>query len=390
MARIRLPEAFRLGLHCPGRLPSEPWTDAPRLAELAEPSVRFRIDWGAVQPRGRGAADAPALDALRRQVETWLETGVRPLPILHGGALPSALGFRGWPDRDLVGRFADYAARVARRLGDLCCDWVLFEDVLGAVADDTRAGPPALPERRGPEAFLRGMHVANLAQAEAGRALRAERSGLGIGLSLRMGPIDPVDDTQTDADAAARWSDFAHRMTLDPVRRGRYPDPFMEGPAARRLGLLDDDLERVQLPVDFLDLELRPLRRVRAVSDDALGLDAFPEPVDVEVRGDPERRAAGLAAVLDELAKNDGDLPVELSVSGLGPGEPTRGPGDWISFHRIHLAEVAAAVEAGRPLRAYHADPPPTPADDEPLPPPGAPDPWRWWAEVGAERGFPS
>ena len=102
--------------------------DTELVADLGFDAYRFSLSWARIQPDGRSVNTA-GLDHYRRVVESCLERGVQPWLTLYHWDLPQALEDRGgWTDRDIVGRFADYAAVIGEALGDLVTHWMPSRD----------------------------------------------------------------------------------------------------------------------------------------------------------------------------------------------------------------------------------------------------------------------
>ncbi|MCA8904681.1 MAG: family 1 glycosylhydrolase, partial [Hyphomonas sp.] len=93
-------------------------------------AYRFSISWSRVMPEGRGAVNEAGLDFYDRLVDELLANGVAPWACLYHWDLPLALHNNGlgWPSRDIVPLFADYAGLMAKRLGDRVGHWATFNE----------------------------------------------------------------------------------------------------------------------------------------------------------------------------------------------------------------------------------------------------------------------
>ena len=159
--------------------------DVKLLQQMNCTSYRFSISWPRIQPNGRGAVNAKGLDYYRRLSDTLLAAGIRPFPTLYHWDLPQALeDAGGWPERDLAGRFADYAEIVMKGLGDLVTDWMIFNEPMIFTIMGYLVGIHA-PGRRSLDDFLRATHTVNLAQGDALRAMRACDSNARIGTAFK-------------------------------------------------------------------------------------------------------------------------------------------------------------------------------------------------------------
>jgi len=325
-------------------------------------SYRFSIAWPRIQPEGRGAANGAGLDYYRRLIDALLAAGIRPFPTLYHWDLPQALEERGgWPERDTASRFADYAVLVVRALGDRVSEWMLLNEPAVFTQFGYGLGIHA-PGRRDRTALLRATHVVNLAQGEAFRAIKAERTGLRVGTAFSMAPTEPESGKSADAAAAERMHGWLNDWFLRPALRGLYPECFEDGLPVE-LDVREGDMERVRAPLDFVGVNLYARMLVRAERD-ALGLGArqlgmggFEGPrtdFDWEVWPD---------ALHDMLMRvtRDYERPViEVTENGCsyadGPGpDGVIRDGRRIDFFRGYLAALHRAIQAGADVRGYHA-----------------------------------
>ncbi len=325
-------------------------------------SYRFSIAWPRIQPEGRGPALAAGLDYYRRLADGLLAAGIRPFPTLYHWDLPQALEDEGgWPERDTAARFADYAALVVRALGDRISEWMLMNEPAVFVQFGYGLGIHA-PGRRDRAALLRATHVVNLAQGEAFRAVKAERSGLRVGSAFSMSPTEPASDAASDAAAAERMHGWLNDFSLRPALRGAYPDCFEAGLPAE-LDVREGDLQRVRAPLDFVGVNLYSRMLVRAERDrlglgaKTLGMGGYEgtrTDFDWEVWPD---------ALHDMVMRvtRDYERPIlEITENGCSYAD---GPGAdgvirdvrRIDFFRGYLAALHRAIEAGADVRGYHA-----------------------------------
>ncbi len=99
--------------------------DIAILKRLNMKSYRFSTSWPRILPTGTGPVNQKGLDYYSRLVDALLEAGIRPFCTIYHWDLPQALEDRGgWPNRDLASYYADFAAILARNLGDRVTVWV--------------------------------------------------------------------------------------------------------------------------------------------------------------------------------------------------------------------------------------------------------------------------
>jgi len=341
--------------------------DVALMREIGLTSYRFSIAWPRIQPDGRGKPNAKGLDFYSRLVDALLEAGIRPLPTLYHWDLPQALEDRGgWPQRDLAGWFADYAAIAAHALGDRAPDWIVFNEpwiftVLGYLL-----GIHA-PGRRDFDAFARASHTVALAQGEAFRAMKDTRSGLRIGTAFSMSPCEPAGDSDQDAAAAERYHRFANCWFLEPALRGRYPEAFPAGVPERAMDVREGDMQRCRAPLDFIGINLYTRTRVRHAPESSW-LEALPAagppvgPV-TEMGWEvwPQALHDMVLRISRDYSTNGRPPEIEITENGCaygdGPDPNTGRVSDprRIEYYEGHLAALARAMEAGADVRGYHA-----------------------------------
>ena len=211
--------------------------DIAILKRLNQKSYRFSTSWPRIQPAGTGPANPKGLDYYSRLVDALLEAGIRPFCTIYHWELPQALEDRGgWPNRDLAGYYADFAAILARNLGDRITIWAPFNmpSTFTYFGYGTGWDPPG---RTGFDQFLKAAHTVNLAQGEAFRAIKAVSSRATVGSAYGMEPVYPKTDSAADRAAAARFHAFHNLYFLDPAMRGEYPAAF-DGEACSDASLL--------------------------------------------------------------------------------------------------------------------------------------------------------
>jgi beta-glucosidase len=214
-------------------------------------AYRFSVAWPRVLPLGRGAVNEPGLAFYDRLIDKLLAAGIEPWLCLYHWDLPQALqDLGGWPNRDSVGWFADYAALIARRYGDRVKRYATFNEfsvftMFGFVID---WGAPGITDRT---AHLKAVHHVNLAHGAAVDVLRAEVPGASIGGIHNRQRVLPEHGRAENADATALLNEHWNLVFPDPQILGRYPpltaramEPFIQ----------PGDLERIRRPVDWFGL----------------------------------------------------------------------------------------------------------------------------------------
>lgn len=331
-------------------------------------SYRFSISWPRIQPNGSGPANSTGIDYYSRLVDALLETHIRPLVTLYHWDLPQALeNAGGWPNRDQVGRFADYVRLVAQRLGDRVSDWMLFNEP-DAFTDLGYLDGSHAPGRKSMLDFLRATHVVNLAQGEGFRALKAIRPDSRVGTAFSMSPCEPATNSEDDKLAARRAHAIANTWFLDPALRGRYPEALAFLPETA-MGIKSGDMEKTRAPLDFIGINLyyRAICSAPGAIERAAHAQEWLFPVKMEEGQQGPRTDLGWEvwpkALYDMVARitRDYNRPVlEITESGCSYNDGPDANGvisdtRRIEYHRSYLAALSRAIAEGADVRSYHA-----------------------------------
>lgn len=326
-------------------------------------SYRFSLSWPRIQPTGRGPANEKGLDFYRQLIDELLAADIRPFVTLYHWDLPQTLEDEGgWPNRDLAGRFSDYAEIVVRALGDRARHWMIFNEPKVFTVMGYLVGIHA-PGRREREGFLRASHTVNLAQGRAFAAMKAIDSSAEISSAFNLSPCEPLTDSAEDAEATRRWDAFVNRWFLEPALLGRYPDAFPGGVPADEMGIREGDAEAMRAPLDFIGINLYTRSLVKAVKDGNLDAsDGSPGGGPDGPRTDfhwevwPDALYRQIMAVT-----RDYDAPtIEITENGCSYGDGPDAHGvvndtRRIAFHAGYLEAVARAIGEGARVRGYHA-----------------------------------
>jgi beta-glucosidase len=166
------------------------WADDIRLLqEMGLNAYRFSVEWARIEP-APGRFDQTALDTYRRMLTAMRAAGIEPLVTLHHFTNPAWLADHGgWTNPDVVPRFAQYADRVARDLGDLVRWWVTINEpsILGLKGYIEGSWPPFRP--RDLRGYLRLMRHTARAHGLGRQALRARRSDALAGVAFALWPM---------------------------------------------------------------------------------------------------------------------------------------------------------------------------------------------------------
>jgi beta-glucosidase len=365
--------------------------DVALMADLGIGAYRFSTSWARVRPDGvpgPAGANRLGLDYYSRLVDALLERGIDPWVTLYHWDLPQALEERGgWTARETVERFVEYALTVHEALRDRVRVWTTLNEPWCSAFLGYTAGEQA-PGRQSPGDGLRAAHHLLLAHGWAARELRAADPGATIGVTLNFAPQEPVDPGDpADVDATRRIDAQKHRVFLDPLFRGAYPEDLLADLEAGGLGevlpgvVQDGDLAVISTPFDVLGVNYyageavsarpdpRPVAPLPTGGRPTSSPLALPAGIHLHDRGLPrtgigwEIQPDGLTTLLLRLQREyTGPAGARLVVTENGSAWPDEvGPDGRVAdlprqeYLVRHLHAVADAVDAGADVLGYFA-----------------------------------
>jgi beta-glucosidase len=333
-------------------------------------AYRFSIAWTRILPTGRGVANQAGLDFYDRLVDALLAKGITPYPTLFHYDLPQPLQDQGgWPRRETAGYFGEYAAVLARRLGDRVTCWITHNEPMITSFLGYLTGEHA-PGKHNPFAAFAAVHHVLLSHGYAVQALRSNaKLPLPIGIALNLAPIYPATDSKRDQQATRLPDGIGNRLFLDPILKGRYPEDLAStwvwkllkhslsrpvGGIVRR-GIQPDDLKVISEPLDFIGVNYYTRMVVR---HSPLVRYAQFKPLEGEYSQMWEIYPPGIYDLLVRLhrdyshpnlivTENGVPEPDEISVDG-DVHDPQR-----IRYLQAHIIQVQRAIQDGVPVSGY-------------------------------------
>jgi len=337
------------------------WPEDLALArELGVDAYRFSIAWPRVVPQADGRVNEAGLAFYDRLTDALLKAGLTPFPTLYHWDLPQAQQDRGgWPARETAERFAEYAAVVAKRLGDRVTHWSTLNEPLCSAWIGHLDGHMA-PGLKDLTAAIRASYHLHLGHGLAVQALRAAIPNARIGIVNNLSPIVPASDSESDRAAALRADGHINRWWLDPIHGRGYPADMVRVYGVD-LPIRGGDLETIAAPLDWLGLNYY-FRQI--VADDPSAPAPFfrqvPGPNDARTAMGWEVHAPGIAELLLRLTREYGARKIYVTENGsayedtVGADGAVHDPGR-IAYLEQHLAACARAVAEGAPLAGYFA-----------------------------------
>jgi beta-glucosidase len=325
---------------------------------------RFSVSWSRVIPDGFGPVNSRGLDFYKRMVDGLLARNVTPMATLYHWDLPQPLqDIGGWPNREVVGRFCDYADAVLDAIGDLVPMWITVNEPFCAGMIGYLQGRHA-PGLRDPHSALAASHHLMLAHGQAMKLIRSAVPGATAGNSVLLSDICAATPSQADAEAARRLDGHENRWFLDPMLRGHYPADMLEWYAARVPidFVRDGDMETIASPMDFSGINYYETKTVTADLDEPYHqARVLPAALQADVpltANGIDARSAGLGRILRRLRDEYPKIPLYITENGapfhdyIDPLGQVSDP-ERVCYLSRHLAEVRSAVAEGVDVRGY-------------------------------------
>lgn len=336
--------------------------DVALMKGLGVTTYRFSIAWPRLFPEGRGAPNPKGLAFYQRLIDELLANGIEPYITLYHWDLPQALQDRGgWESRDTTQAFGDYAAYVARQLGDRVKHFFPLNEMKAFVelgyGDNVFAPGLALPKER----LYQIRHHVVLAHGLGVQAVRANgRSGVKVGPAENMTVALPDVETPSNARAAQEATRELNAAYLTVILEGRYTDEYLKAAGADAPRFTEADLKTISTPVDFVGINVYgPGAFVRA-------LDKVPGYAQLQLPASyPHMKSSWLDFAPQTLYWAPRHLQklwnvkeIYITENGTSSSDKPEADGrvddlDRVMFLRQYLAQLLRATEEGVPVRGY-------------------------------------
>jgi beta-glucosidase len=333
-------------------------SDLDLMKSLNLNAYRFSIAWPRIYPQGRGTINQKGLDFYSRLVDGLLARGITPAATLYHWDLPQALqDAGGWLNRRTGDWFAEYAALMAKTLGDRVPAWMTLNEpnIVALCGFESGVQAPGVKDKA---TSLQVLHNLLIAHGKAVQALRAADPKIKVGLAPSVSMEYPETKTpQDEARAERAWAE-ANGWHLEPCFLGRYPDSLWADWEQKKITplVLPEDFKLIQQPVDFLAVN----HYFSTVwGHDAQGADVVNRNLSEKTGLDWPIHPGGLRDVLLELDKRYGKRPYYISENGAAYFNEKPGADGKlhdtarVDYLKRYLAAAGEALEKGVDLRGY-------------------------------------
>jgi beta-glucosidase len=330
--------------------------DLDLIAELGIKAYRFSIAWPRVQPDGRGAFNPKGLAFYDRLVDGLLERGIQPFATLYHWDLPDSLQVeqQGWESRDTAYRFADYASKVGRLLGNRVASIATHNEPWCTAWLGNATGYFA-PGNKDLKKAAAVAHHLLLSHGLALQALRADRVTAPLGIVLNQSPAHGASGSAEDQKAASlEYAKFV-RWYMDPLFKGEYPEEALQwyGVNGPQDVIRNGDFDIIGTPMDFLGINY--YTRIYASGSG----DKRPPGAHGFTDMDWEIYPQGLTELLVGLKADYALPPIYITENGCATRDVREDGGvhdfERIRYYDLHLAALADAVRQGVDVAGYFA-----------------------------------
>lgn len=336
--------------------------DVELMARLGVRHYRLSIAWPRIVPDGVGSLNRRGLDFYSRLIDALLERGITPWVTMFHWDLPQVLEDQGgWPTRQVVDAFADYADAIVKAYGDRVKHWITLNEI-GVFLDNGYSLGRHAPGRKEDFATVhQAFHHALLCHGHAVRAVR-EFGGPGarVGLTDNSRATTPVTETPADIAAAREAFARANCRILEPIFTGGYGAHYRQRTSGWLPKIAPGDMELLSAPTDFLGLNIYSGEFVRA------GADGQPESLKVPphypVADSPWLRLNARALYWGprHAAEVYGVKDIVITENGAGYDDAPPVAGQVNDLHRLEymracLGELRRGLHDGVPVSGYFA-----------------------------------
>jgi beta-glucosidase len=228
--------------------------DVKLMAEIGVQSYSFTTSWTRILPQGIGPVNQQGLDFYDRLVDALLAEHIRPKATLYHWDFPQALQEKGgWPNRDSIDWFGEYAGVVFEKLADRVDLWATHNEPWVAAFLGYGAGIHAPGINDATQAYQTAHHLL-LAHAKAVEIFRSENYKGEIGLVLNLNHLIPGSERKEDQLATQRVYDETHSLFLDPIFLGKFPEDFFSWLGPNQPVIQPGDLELLSGTADYLGI----------------------------------------------------------------------------------------------------------------------------------------
>jgi beta-glucosidase len=341
--------------------------DIQLMVEVGLKNYRFSTSWPRIFPESPNQFNSKGLDFYDRLIDELLSCDIEPYLCLYHWDLPLWMHIKGgWPNREIIDHFSDYATTMAKRLGDRVTYWITQNEPFVTAGAGYFIGEHAPGEKK-PISAIRAVHHLLLSHGKAYQAIKSSISRpVNVGIVLNLSPVHPATNSRKDIKAAKTFYTIQNQAFLDPLLKGSSPLQKLKflKPFVGDL-IQTGDLEMIN-QLDFLGVNY--YTRAVIAHDKSFPVFSFKQvhPKGNEYSGMWEIYPEGLSELLINLWKEyfeSHDLTTkipEIMVTENGIPVPDGIDFDGkirderrIRYLRDHIIQIHKVISKGIPIKGY-------------------------------------
>lgn len=207
--------------------------DIQLMKELGVTCYRMSVDWSRIIPDGTGAPNELALKHYDVLIDDLLAAGIEPFVTIYHFDYPNVLMQKGgWGNPEMKNWYLNYATIVIQRYGQKVKHFITFNEpyIEFFLVENMLTAPKDAPLSK--EFYMSQMQKAHrqlMANAQITKVYHDLNLKGEIGIVLNLNPGVAWDATKTADVEAAKFQDILiNDLFLDPIFKGRYPQPALD------------------------------------------------------------------------------------------------------------------------------------------------------------------
>lgn len=336
--------------------------DVKLMKDIGLMSYSFTISWTRILPEGIGPINQNGLDFYDRLVDSLLNAEILPKATLYHWDLPLSLQEKGgWPCRDSVDWFTEYAAIAFDKLADRVNIWATHNEPWVAAFLGYGSGIHAPGINDATQAYQAAHHLL-LSHAAAVDIFHSNNFSGDIGLILNLNHLIPGSSEEKDILATKRVYDETHSLFLDPIIHGKFPEEFFNWLGPNQPVIEAGDLDKLVGRTDYLGINHYNTDKVFY---DHFGgwLKANLQPYSAPGWGVTEMgwgiNPTGLKSEVMNIVHNYKNPKILLTENGCAAVDQPDENGfvndhDRIRFLRAHIIALHEAIQEGANVAGYY------------------------------------
>ena len=337
--------------------------DVQLIADLGVEYYRFSIAWPRIFPR-KGEYNPAGMAFYKNLIAELKSKGLKPAVTLYHWDLPQwCQDLGGWPNRESIDWFMEFADKCFIELGDSVDMWFTFNEPM-CICELGYGNGAHAPGIRDTKQFLQAWHHVALSHGYAIRRYRELGLTAPIGIVLNPQQQTPYNPANPDDVRAAQFINEAFNgWYLSPLFRGCYPESgkrLYRHPADIFDYIQEEDFAVMGEPMDFVGINYYQEFYVRYISEEDGIIRAETIPADgrktmLNWNITPD----GLENVIRQLREYT-DLPILVAENGSAWPDTVAEDGCVhdeyrVEYLRQHLDVVRRANEQGLNVMGYFA-----------------------------------